>query len=71
MVCANGVRDVRDRGGATVNIQKDVGNLPNVAPVTRLSAIPEDPAGGADGDGYADLEEWLHQMALDLKDNGA
>jgi len=40
-----------------------VGGYPNVEPVRRVLEIPARPDADDDGDGYTNLEEWLHGLA--------
>lgn len=40
------------------------------ASVTRRLALPADPDQDADGDGYTNLEEWLHQLDCGVDDGG-
>ena len=40
------------------------------ATATRQLALPADPGADADGDGYTNLEEWLHQLDQGVDDNG-
>ncbi len=57
---------VVNRTGTFVAFQSDLGADPWEAvrtPVTRPLVTPENPSGDDDGDGYTNLEEWLHQMA--------
>ena len=70
------VATVRNRGGEIVNCveddgstrcDKNAGGWPQMAEVTRTLAVPGDPNGDSDGDGYTNLEEWLHGMAADLE----
>lgn len=57
------VNDVRHGTGRTIDSPSQVGGLPRVRPTYRRLSTPRDPAGDADGDGYTNLEEWLHCMA--------
>ncbi|MEM8898991.1 MAG: malectin domain-containing carbohydrate-binding protein, partial [Bacteroidota bacterium] len=43
------------------------GGLPKLAENTRKLNIPSNPNGDDDGDGYTNLEEWLHQMAATVE----
>lgn len=57
------VEDVRRGTGRTIDTPGQVGGLPHVSATYRRLSTPPDPAGDADGDGYTNLEEWLHCMA--------
>ncbi|MEL6194989.1 MAG: malectin, partial [Bacteroidota bacterium] len=43
------------------------GGLPKLARNQRKLNIPSNPSGDNDGDGYTNLEEWLHQMAAQVE----
>jgi hypothetical protein len=64
---------VMDRGYGTdrgyVDNPAQAGGYPNWTPVTRTPGIvtPTDPNGDSDGDGYTNLEEWLHDLAYQLE----
>lgn len=57
------VESVRTHGGAIIDSPAEVGGLPNLLTQTRSLQLPADPAGDDDGDGYTNLEEWLHGLA--------
>jgi len=61
------VRDVLDSRGRIIDSQNDVGGWPVAQPSSRPLQVPDDPAGDSDGDGYTNLEEWLHQLAAALE----
>jgi hypothetical protein len=53
-------------GGACITSQSQVGGYPAPAPAARTAAaagMPANPGGDDDGDGYTNLEEWLHALA--------
>lgn len=54
------VRDVQKRTGSIPTSQKDVGGWPELAENRRELTLPPNPNGDEDGDGYTNLEEWLH-----------
>jgi hypothetical protein len=45
----------------------DVGGWPDLAENHRPLTIPENPNGDDDGDGYTNLEEWLHAFAAEVE----
>jgi hypothetical protein len=57
------VQQVRLGQGGIIDSQNDVGGWPDLPVNHRQLKIPEDPNGDADGDGYTNLEEWLHSYA--------
>lgn len=61
------VASVQSGGGAVIDSPRQVGGLPEVAPQTRPLTLPPDPQGDDDGDGYSNLEEWLHQLAATVE----
>jgi hypothetical protein len=61
------VREVRERAGRIIDSPADVGGWPAPAPVARVLALPPDPAGDDDGDGYTNLEELLHRLAAEVE----
>jgi len=64
------VQSVRDGTGRQIDSQNDVGGWPNLARVYRALTIPSNPNGDSDGDGYTNLEEWLHGYAADVEGGG-
>lgn len=59
--------DVGKGTGRIIDSPAEVGGLPETTPVLRTLTLPADPDGDADGDGYTDLEEWLHTLAAELE----
>lgn len=57
------VATVTGGGGAILDSPAQVGGLPEVAPQTGALALPANPQGDDDGDGYTNLEEWLHELS--------
>ncbi|HKG90700.1 MAG TPA: Ig-like domain-containing protein [Gemmatimonadaceae bacterium] len=66
-VDARVVNEVRTRTGRIIDSQNDVGGWPALAPTTRVLALPANPGGDDDGDGYTNLEEWLHRLAAEVE----
>ena len=54
---------VRERKGSIPASQEDVGGWPELTENHRKLSVPENPNGDDDGDGYTNLEEWLHRYA--------
>lgn len=59
--------DVERGTGRIIDSPTEVGGLPETPPVLRPLTLPADPDGDADGDGYTNLEEWLHGLAAELE----
>ena len=62
------VNDVKNGTGRLIDSQYDVGGWPDLARNTRnietmANPIPASPHRDDDGDGYTNLEEWLHTLA--------
>jgi hypothetical protein len=57
------VSDVRNRTGRIITSQNQVGGWPNLGTPRRTLALPANPNGDDDGDGYTNLEEWLHALS--------
>lgn len=51
----------------TARCAKNAGGWPQLASNTRRLTLPEDPNGDDDGDGYSNVEEWLHVMAAQVE----
>lgn len=67
------VKSVREGKGAILKSQADVGGWPVLAENRRELTIPQNPTGDDDGDGYTNLEEWLHAFAgeVERRENNA
>jgi len=61
------VREVRTRTGSIPASQEDVGGWPALAENYRKLTVPDNPNGDDDGDGYTNLEEWLHRFAAQVE----
>jgi hypothetical protein len=66
-VDARVVNEARTQTGRIIDSPSQVGGYPNLAQNNRAFAAPADPNGDADGDGYTNLEEVLHQMAAQVE----
>lgn len=64
------VQEVRDRKGAIPTSQDDLGGWPELATNRRALMVPPNPNGDDDGDGYTNLEEWLHAYSTAVEGNG-
>jgi hypothetical protein len=60
------IANMRARTGATINHPDDVGGYPTLAQNTRTLSPPSSTA-DSNGNGYTDLEEWLHAFAAQLE----
>jgi hypothetical protein len=61
------VDSVRDGTGGIIESQDDVGGFPTASAVTRPLALPDNPHEDEDGNGYTNLEEWLHYLAAEVE----
>ncbi len=75
-VDARVVADVRNGTGSIINCvtkdgsrrcAKNAGGWPQLATNKRRLTIPENPQGDDDGDGYTNVEEWLHELAAQVE----
>jgi len=57
------IREVRARSGSIPESQETVSAWPKLAEDRREFTAPDDPNGDSDGDGYTNVEEWLHAFA--------
>lgn len=51
----------------TERCQKNGGGWPQYAQNTRTLDVPSNPSGDDDGDGYTNVEEWLHTIAAEVE----
>jgi len=61
------VNDVRNRSGRIIDSPTQVGGWPTLATNTRPLTPPANPNADADGNGYTNLEEWLHGYSRDVE----
>ena len=61
------IRQVRERSGRIIQSQDDVGGWPELQENYRSLTVPDNPNGDDDGDGYTNLEEWLHGFAAEVE----
>jgi len=61
------VNSVRLRTGRIPMSQTEVGGWPALKEAHRELKIPDNPSGDDDGDGYTNLEEWLHGYAAEVE----
>ena len=61
------IRQVRERTGGILLSQEDVGGWPELEENRRKLTVPDDPSGDEDGDGYTNLEEWLHGFSAEVE----
>jgi hypothetical protein len=64
------VSNVKNGKGKIIASQKDVGGWPKLAENHRKLTIPENPNGDDDGNGYTNIEEWLHGYAAEVEEKG-
>jgi hypothetical protein len=57
------VADVRNRTGRVIGSQNEVAGWPDLGAPRRALTLPANPNGDDDGNGYTNLEEFLHQLA--------
>jgi uncharacterized protein YjdB len=57
------VNEIRTNAGRIIDSPGQVGGWPVLAVNTRALTLPAAPNADDDGDGYTNLEEWLHQFA--------
>jgi hypothetical protein len=66
------VNDVKNHTGSIIDSPDDVGGYPALAQNTRSlesAGLPSDSNGDIDGDGYTNLEEWLHDLDCNVGGN--
>ena len=61
------VDDVRNGAGVIIDSPADVGGWQELEQNTRALTLPANPNADDDGDGYTNLEEWLHAFAAEVE----
>ncbi|MBD3321312.1 MAG: hypothetical protein GF350_09485 [Chitinivibrionales bacterium] len=64
------INDVRNSTGRIINHISEVGGFPDFDETRRELNIPDNPDGDEDGDGYTNVEAWLHDMARAVEGTG-
>ncbi len=57
------IRQTREKSGRVIDSQEAVGGYPNPPVIRRPLQIPANPSADDNGDGYTNLENWLHRLA--------
>jgi hypothetical protein len=57
------IENVRRRSGRIIDSVEQVGGMPEIPETRHELAVPANPAEDDDGDGYTNLEEWLHEQS--------
>lgn len=61
------INDLISRSGKIINSQYDVGGWPELKVNIVILDIPNNPTGDDNGDGYTNLEEWLHRFSSNVE----
>src|SRR3989339_1496446 len=61
------INEVRNRTGSFKNTVAEAGGWPVLVQNTRALTVPTNPHTDSDGDGYTNLEEWLHQYSSQVE----
>jgi hypothetical protein len=64
------LNDVQNGTGRIINSQDEVGGWPDLSQNYRVLTLPSNPNSDNDGDGYTNLEEWLHAFAAEIEGYG-
>lgn len=65
------VNNVKTGAGKIIASQDDVGGWPDLQKNRRELTVPENPNADDDGDGYTNLEEWLHGFSAEVEERGS
>ncbi len=57
------IKTIREKKGKILKSQKAVGGYPEYKKTTRKLQLPDNPSADRDGNGYTNLEEWLHKLS--------
>jgi pectate lyase len=60
------INEANSKSGHIIDSPDEVGGYPSLQQNTRELTLPPDHNGDDDGDGYTNLEEWLHELAHDV-----
>ncbi len=60
------IATVKNGNGTIIDSQNQVGGYPVLSSTTHDPDLPNDPNDDTDGDGYTNLEEWLHEQSNSL-----
>jgi hypothetical protein len=61
------IRDIERGAGTLLKSQDQVGGYPVYEPTRRALTLPANPSDDDDGNGYTNLEEWLHKLAAEVE----
>ena len=61
------IQNVHNRVAHLIASQQDVGGWPELEENCRELTLPDNANGDDDGDGYTNLEEWLHGFAVEVE----
>lgn len=61
------IQEVKTRAGRIIDSQEQVGGWPSQKMVFRPFVLPADPHGDDDSDGYTNIEDLLHKLAMNLE----
>lgn len=61
------IDDVVNRTGSLIDSQQQVGGWPDEAGNRRVLDLPENPDDDDNGDGYTNLEQWLHELSAEVE----
>ena len=64
------IRDIANGRGRIIDSQKDVGGWANLPVNRRPLTLPQNPNSDSNGNGYTNLEEWLHAFAASVEGAG-